>query len=92
MAVIRYPLVDRTTPSYITDGGYFLNDSDDTRIGIGAGGGTEMSKSALITYVLTLHGSDPFVKNLGHVETRANMTNSEVTAMVTTWCNDRGIS
>ena len=91
MAIIRYPLVDRTTPSYITDGGYFLNDSDDTRIGIGSGGGIEMSKSELITYVLTLHDSDPFVKNLGHVEPRATMTNSEVTAMVNTWCSDRGV-
>jgi hypothetical protein len=92
MAVIRYPLVDRTTPSYITDGGYFLNDSDGTRIGIGSGGGTELSKSELITYVLALHGSVPFVKNLGHVETRGDMTDAEVTTMVNTWCSDRGIS
>ena len=55
MAVIRYPLVDRTTPSYITDGGYLINDSDGTIIGIGSGGGTDDTYTAG-KFVITLYG------------------------------------
>ena len=51
MAVIKYTLDSSTTPAYITDGGYFRNPSDDTLIGIGSGGGTELTKAELVTRV-----------------------------------------
>ena len=49
MAIIKYNLVNRQKPSYITDGGYFHDPRDDTFIGIGSGGGTELTKAELVT-------------------------------------------
>ena len=51
MAIIKYSLVNRLKPSYITDGGYFYDSRDDTYIGIGSGGGTELTKAELVTRV-----------------------------------------
>jgi|TARA_Y100000310_G_scaffold306209_1_gene347104 hypothetical protein len=97
MAIIRYNLtsnVNGTTPSYITDGGYFKNRADDTRIGVGSGGGTTIANKAdLITYVLSIHANYPFKKwaDDSHVN-QENKTDSEVTAIVNNWCTARGIS
>ena len=33
MAIIKYTLVNGTAPNYITDGGHFLNPSDNTQQG-----------------------------------------------------------
>ena len=53
MAIIKYSLVNRLKPSYITDGGYFYDSRDDTYIGIGSGGGTELTKAELVTRMQT---------------------------------------
>jgi hypothetical protein len=93
MAIIQYTLVNGTAPNYITDGGYFLNPSDNTLIGIGSGGGTTLSKADLTTRVLSMHASLPWKLDGGSPpsETR-NLTNDEVTAQINTWCTARGIS
>ena len=93
MAIIQYTLVNGTAPSYITDGGYFKNPSDNTLIGIGSGGGTTLSKADLITRVLSVHGSHPRanINSEGGVYV-SNKTNAEVTADVNAWCTARGIS
>ena len=97
MAIIRYNLtsnVNGTVPSYITDGGYFKNIADDTRIGIGSGGGTTIANKAdLITYVLSIHANYPFKKSVDatHVD-KVNRTDSEVTTLVNNWCTARSIS
>ena len=97
MAIIRYNLtsnVNGTTPSYITDGGYFKNRADDTRIGVGSGGGTTIANKAdLITYVLSIHSNHPFTSNKeGTTVTPSTLNTSEVTAIVNSWCTDRSIS
>ena len=102
MAIIRYNLtsnVNGTVPSYITDGGYFKNPADDTRIGVGSGGGTTIANKAdLITYVLSIHANYPLKKSVDvalgevtHVD-QVNRTNAEVTTMVNNWCTARSIS
>ena len=55
MAIIKYTTADTNgrIPSYITDGGYFHDTRDDTYIGIGAGGGTELTKAELVTRMQT---------------------------------------
>ena len=93
MAVIRYTLDSGSVPSYISDGGHFYNPADNTIIGIGSGGGTTIaSKADLNTYVLSLHASNTFRKTTDNVGTIADMTDSEVTAIVNNWCTARGIS
>tara|TARA_R100000781_G_scaffold1639_1_gene2795 strand:- start:161 stop:502 length:342 start_codon:yes stop_codon:yes gene_type:complete len=113
MAIIRYTLDSGSVPSYISDGGHFMNPADNTLIGIGSGGGTTIaSKSDLITYVLSIHANYPLQKHSGNpscsdcmhdvdpsVTSHApittinqNMTDSEVTALVNSWCTERSIS
>ena len=94
MAIIRYQLESGSIPSYISDGGYF--DNGTYRIGIGSGGGTVLSKSELLSYVLSHHASSPYripdpSGNLTVADT-SPMTNAEVTTLVNNWCTARGIS
>ena len=89
MAIIKYQLDSGRTPAYISDGGYFVIGND--HIGIGSGGGTELSKSELLSYVLAGHASTPQVKEPFAV-TSPTMTNAEVTTQVNDWCTARGIS
>ncbi len=51
MAIIRYQLESGNVPSYITNGGYFPDSSNETLIGIGSGGGTELTQAELLTYI-----------------------------------------
>ncbi len=91
MAIIRYQLDNGAIPSYISDGGYFPVGND--LIGIGSGGGTEMTKSELNTYILSHHSSNPFsVLDVEGNPTNTNMNTSQVTAMVNSWCTWKGIS
>ena len=92
MAIIQYTLVNGTAPNYITDGGHFLNPSDNTLIGIGSGGGTTLSKADLITRVLSVHGSHPRSNINSEGVHVSNKTNAEVTTEVNAWCTARGIS
>tara|TARA_R110002020_G_scaffold105667_1_gene246343 strand:- start:346 stop:630 length:285 start_codon:yes stop_codon:yes gene_type:complete len=94
MAIIRYQLDSGSIPSYITDGGWFPDSpSANYLIGIGSGGGTEMTKSELLDYVLTQHASTPYkTVNEYQPELKTSMTNAEVTTLVNDWCTARGIS
>ena len=94
MAIIRYQLDSGSIPSYITDGGWFPNSpSTNYLIGIGSGGGTEMTKSELLDYVLAQHASTPYkTVNEYQPELKTSMTNAEVTTLVNDWCTARGIS
>ena len=53
MAIIKYNLVNGQVPSYITGSGYFYDPRDKTYIGIGSGGGTELTKAELVTRMQT---------------------------------------
>ena len=92
MALIKYQLEDNgTIPAYITDGGYFPVGND--LIGIGSGGGTVLSKSELLSYVMADHNSSTYQKIISEQPARqADMSDSEVTTMVNNWCTARGIS
>ncbi len=106
MAIIKYSLDNGRIPSYISDGGYFLNSSaldangnvtytgDSTRIGIGSGGGTELTKAQLISHVLSIHAGNPWYDRSGESEDaplgRA-YTNDEITAQVNAWCTLKGV-
>jgi len=102
MAIIKYNLVNGRKPSYITDGGYWRDTSDDTLIGIGSGGGTELTKAELITRALSCHArrAFPYIvietntssSDYGNATTNRDSTNAEVTTMITNWCTARGIS
>ena len=93
MAIIKYQLDTGRIPSYITDGGYFPVGND--YIGIGSGGGTELTKSALLSYVMTQHNSSTFQKiteSYTAAPIQEDMPDSEVTTMVNNWCTWKGIS
>ena len=94
MAIIKYQLEDNgSIPSYITDGGYFVFGND--YIGIGSGGGTELTKSALHSYVMAQHNSSTLKKityQTNGAPLESNMSDSEVTTMVNNWCTWKGIS
>ena len=88
MAIIKYHIENRRCPSYITDGGYFPVGND--LIGIGSGGGTELSKSQLLSYVMADHNSTTYTKFVrGEF---VDMSDSEVTTMVNNWCTWKGVS
>tara|TARA_Y100000310_G_scaffold325237_1_gene388430 strand:+ start:1353 stop:1685 length:333 start_codon:yes stop_codon:yes gene_type:complete len=63
MAIIKYTTADTNgrVPSYITDGGYFYDARDDTYIGIGSGGGTELTKVELVTRMQTFSDLYPAI-------------------------------
>ena len=107
MAIIKYSLDNGRIPSYISDGGYFLNDSavdasgnvtytgDSTRVGIGSGVGTELTKAQLLNHVLTIHGQRPWYDRSGGLSDDAPLgrayTNDEITAQVNAWCTLKGV-
>ncbi len=88
MAIIKYQIENRRCPSFITDGGYFPVGND--LIGIGSGGGTELSKSQLLAYVMADHNSTTYTKVVRNEI--VDMSDSEVTTMVNNWCTWKGIS
>ena len=91
MAIIKYTLVNSATPPYITDGGYYYKSSDDTYIGIGSGGGTEISKAELVARYQSLGGLWHEPDALTPVNDRA-MTDAELETAVNSWCTIKGIS
>ena len=91
MAIIKYDssigevAKSASAPSGISDGGHFYDADNNLAIGVGTGGGTEITKAQLITYVVSLDIVKP-----ADSETRA--TNAEKTTMANDWCTERGIS
>ena len=93
MAIIKYQLVNRTTPVGITAISKFGIGSD--LIGIGSGVGTELSRSELLNFVLAGHSAKPWKSSEfiglspvdGTITTPVNLTISEVTAEVNEWCD-----
>ena len=83
MAIIRYQLESGRVPSYITDGGYFYNPSADTLIGIGSGGGTELTQAELLEYIKAIGG-----KTYDYVD----MTDAHCEAAMNDWLSNKGIS
>ncbi len=100
MAIILY--TSTTQPDYITDGGHFANDADGSRIGIGSGGGTELTKAELIArqktmpniYMEFIGGTESKPDGIGVeiADSRRDMTDAEIEAMVNAWCTRKGIS
>ena len=102
MAVIKYTLDSSTTPAYITDGGYFHNKTDDTLIGIGSGGGTELTKAEVITrqktmtniYLEFVEQTEENPRGTGEeiIDTLRDMTDAEIESMINNWYTTKGIS
>ena len=93
MAIIKYNLVNSRTPSYITDGGYFYNRTDESLIGIGSGGGTELTKAELVTRHQGMGGKYVAIDSNGLevVSTLRDKTNAELESDVNAWCTTKGI-
>ena len=94
MAIIRYQLDSGRTPSYITDGGYFYDSSNETLIGIGSGGGTELTQAELLTYIKAM-GTRKIIWadfEARSVSERVAMTDSESETLRDTWLSQKGIS
>ena len=94
MAIIKYNLVNRQKPSYITDGGYFHDPRDDTFIGIGSGGGTELTKAELVTRAQAFSHVTCELNDAGDDDfsTARAVTSAEYETQVNDWCTARGIS
>jgi len=94
MAIIQYSLTDEgAKPNYITDGGWFQNRDDLTLIGIGSGGGTELSKAELLTRTRAIHAKYPMSAwTDSGLENISVLDDDGVTALINNWCTARGIS
>ena len=103
MAIIWYQLDNRNTPSYITDGGYFYDPSNESFIGIGSGGGTELTSAELLTYIKEMDARkitffDNLERNMAtaagesFTSDRATKTDSEYETIRDAWLSEKGIS
>ena len=94
MAIIRYQLDSGRTPSYITDGGYFYDSSNETLIGIGSGGGTELTQAELLTYIKAM-GIRKIIWadfDAREISEQVAMTDSESEELRDAWLTRMGIS
>ena len=97
MPIIKYTTAatNGRVPSYITDGGYFYDPNDDAFIGIGSGGGTELTKAELVTRAQGFsHVTHTSLNSAGEedLSTIRAVTSAEYETQVNTWCSARGIS
>ena len=99
MAIIKFNLVNSQVPSYITDGAYFYDARDDTYIGIGSGGGTELTKAELVTRMQTFSDLYPTTFTWDTLDgdrmdtsSIRRVTEAEYETRVNDWCTERGIS
>ena len=99
MAIIKYNLVNGQVPSYITGSGYFYDPRDRTYIGIGSGGGTELTKAELVTRMQTFSDLYPTTFTWDELDgdrmdtsTVRRVTEAEYETKVNNWCTERGIS
>ena len=95
MAIIKYTTVDTNgrKPSYITDGGYFYDARDDTYIGIGSGGGTELTKAELVTRAQDFSHVTFELNDAGDNDfsTVRDVTSAEYETRVNSWCTSKGL-
>ena len=94
MAIIRYQLESGNVPSYITNGGYFPDSSNETLIGIGSGGGTELTQAELLTYIKAMSIRKEVWADFEarEVSGYVAMTDSENETIRNTWLSQKGIS
>ena len=96
MPIIKYTTAatNGRVPSYITDGGYFYDPNDDAFIGIGSGGGTELTKAELVTRAQAFSHVTCELNDAGEedLSTARAVTSAEYETQVNTWCSARGIS
>ena len=97
MAIIRYTLDSGQRPSYISDGGFFYDPANETYIGIGSGGGTELTIAQLKAHALTAKDNDSGMGLItfnadGSLNEARDYTNSEIEGFVDDWCTQKGIS
>ena len=96
MAIIKYTTADTNgrIPSYLTDWGYFYDPDDDSFIGVGSGGGTELTKAELFTRVQGFSEVTYSPNAAGHDDfsTARAVTSAEHETRVNDWCTARGIS
>ena len=101
MPIIKYTLDSGDIPSGITDAGHFYNRSDNTLIGIGTGGGTEITKAELIARVQAYESPDNLSwdfmdsgRALGVRDdsTIRERTDSDWVSIINAWCTQRGVS
>lgn len=84
------------TPDFVQDGGYFFRSSDNTYIGWTEdspefhvpNGVNRLTASELDTRVLAIHAITPYTSSDDAVD-GDDMTDAEVSAMVTAWVNAR---
>ena len=92
MTIIEYTL-DPQAPSYVDDGGYWLNpDDSDKLIGVGVEGSipdniTTFTLEELQARQLAIHVAHPMYKSSPNMT--EIMTNDEVIAAVKTWVDTR---
>ena len=88
----------KTIPSFITDGGYWVNpDGSETRIGVGEGDVPDTmvvrTLEELQTRQRAIHANYPMKKHeylaIGDVRLREDMTDDEVDAAVKEWYDAR---
>ena len=89
MTIVEYELnlSKPTIPTYVTDGGYWINPDNDKLIGVGLEGSIPDSISTftleeLQTRQLSINANYPLKKDLRFEE---NMTDDEVNAAVKAW-------
>tara|TARA_Y100001973_G_C5050394_1_gene257377 strand:+ start:351 stop:644 length:294 start_codon:yes stop_codon:yes gene_type:complete len=97
MAIIRYTLENGQRPSYISDGGFFIDPVNNTYIGIGSGGGTELTIAQLKAHALTARNNDSGMALItfnadGSLDECRTYTDSEIEGFVDAWCTEKGIS
>ena len=81
----------KTIPSYVTNGGYFMNPDGEKMIGVGLEGSIPDSVETFTLAELqarqrAIHANYPMKKGL---EREDNMTDDEVDALIKTWVDER---
>lgn len=74
------------------------DDDDNTFVSIGLGGGTEITKTELMTRALDIHKRHPFQiiteseEGSDNPPTITDRTDAEVETMVNEWCTEKNVS
>ena len=95
--IYDYVLVNKRTPSWIEDGGYYKDPDNNKFIGYSSVSessipdtATKYSKSEMITKVLDIHSRYP-ISVVESDDAVTALTDSEVTSQVNAWCSARGL-